>query len=468
MSLNNLLREIPRVDDLINSISNSINLKLSHDVIKMVVNEYLDELRLRIKNNEVDKIDTDQILDTLILKLTKLQSTKFMPVINATGVVIHTNLGRSTISKDILLKSVDVLSGYNNLEFDLENGVRGTRYAIVESLLCNLTGAEAALVVNNNAAAVMLVLNTLAKNKEVIVSRGELVEIGGAFRIPEVMSMSGCVLKEIGTTNKTHLYDYEKAITDETALLLKVHTSNYKVLGFTKSVESVELSELAQKHNIPIYEDLGSGLLIELEKFGFSKEPIVQDIINSNVDVVSFSGDKLLGASQCGIIVGKKSLIDEMKKNQLLRALRIDKFSLSVLELTLLEYLNPKTALTKIDTLKRLTMSSAEILESIKDFMKVLEEKALIAGKDTSNIEIKPLESEVGGGSFPLEKLSSFGLFIKTDKASKIQSQLRRLQVPIIVRIIEDEVVFDFRTISTSEFTGLSEDIVEIALRCKL
>lgn len=468
MSTLKLLREIPRVDDLIIAIQNRIDVKISQEEVKAVINGYLSELRDMIKGNVMNQIEMQSIMETIEERILALQAPSYVPLINATGVVIHTNLGRSTISKEILMHSVDVLSHYNNLEFDLKLGTRGSRYAIVESLLCTITGAEAAIVVNNNAAAVMLVLNTLARGKEVIVSRGELVEIGGAFRIPDVMSMSGCVLKEVGTTNKTHYADYENAISDETALLLKVHTSNYKILGFTQAIDSTSLSELAHKHHLPVYEDLGSGLLIDLVPYGFSKEPRVQDVIKNQVDVVSFSGDKLLGASQCGIIVGKKDLINQMKKNQLLRALRIDKFSLAVLEQTLLEYLNPAKAVDNIDTLKRLTMSETEVLNHLNQFWHSLEVLLSETVKEQSIFEIKPVESEVGGGSYPLEKIKSYGLFIKSDKPSALQDKFREYRIPIITRIIEDEVVLDFRTISDSEFTCLVDAILEIIQRSEL
>lgn len=462
MSTLKLLREIPRVDDLMIAIQNKIEIKLSHEEIKSVINGYLSELRDMIKGNELNHLDTQTILEAIEVRVKALQAPKFVPLINGTGVVIHTNLGRSTISKEILLHATDVLCQYNNLEFDLEAGTRGTRYAIVESLLCTITGAEAAIVVNNNAAAVMLVLNTLAKGKEVIVSRGELVEIGGAFRIPDVMSMSGCVLKEVGTTNKTHYADYEDAISDETALLLKVHTSNYKILGFTQAIDSTSLSELAHKHQLPVYEDLGSGLLVDLMPYGFTKEPLVQEVVKNKVDVISFSGDKLLGASQCGIIVGKKEFIDQMKKNQLLRALRIDKFSLAILEQTLLEYLDPAKAVENIDTLRRLTMTEADVLNHINQFWRLLESCVSDKAKLHSIFKIRPVDSEVGGGSYPLEKMKSYGLYIKTNKPSAMQDKFRKYLTPIITRIIEDEVVLDFRTISQSDFTCLVDAIKEI------
>ena len=282
-------------------------------------------------------------------------------VINATGVVIHTNLGRSPLHPSALQHLIDVSRAYSNLEYDLDRGERGSRYDHVEEILCRLSGAESAMVVNNNAGAVLLVLNTLAEGREVVVSRGELVEIGGAFRIPDVMKRSDALLREVGTTNRTHLDDYQEAIGPQTALLLKVHTSNFRVLGFTSDVALPELIQLGKQHHLPVMEDLGSGCLIDLTRYGLLKEPTVQEVMKTGVDVVTFSGDKLLGGPQAGIILGKKEVLDLVKANPLTRALRIDKLTLAALESTLLLYLDEKKAMEEIPTLQMLTVRPGSI-----------------------------------------------------------------------------------------------------------
>ena len=309
------------------------------------------------------------------------------------------------------------------------------------------------MVVNNNAAAVMLVLNTLAHQKEVIVSRGELVEIGGAFRVPDVMSASGCVLKEVGTTNKTHLYDYEKAVNSETALLMKVHTSNYKIVGFTESVEAETLCDLGRRLMVPVYEDLGSGLMLKNPSLPWLNEPTVCEKIQAGIDVITFSGDKLFGGAQCGIIVGKKALIEPMKKNPLLRAFRMDKMTLAVLEQLLIQYFNPQKAFENILTLKQLSEPLEATKEKTKQFIDLY-------GEDLSQMGVTfdtaTMASEVGGGAVPLEKIPSFGIVISgIDRLNHVQDQLRRLKIPIVCVASNDCLMFDFKTIFESDFQAL-------------
>ena len=454
-----LYRSIPKIDDLlihkdietlINSTSRTLVLNASRDI-------------LDIRRNEISQLagDTYDIsIDTIIRRIhqsvDQKNAFKLRRVINGTGVVLHTNLGRSCLSDDIKAQLLDVSMHYSTLEFDTSNGKRGSRYSHVEELLCELTGAEAALVVNNNAAAVMLVLSTMALDKEVIVSRGQLVEIGGSFRIPEVMKLSGANLVEVGATNKTHLRDYEQAITEETALLLKVHTSNFKVLGFTQEVSSKDLCVLAHEKNLPVYDDLGSGMLIDLSKYGLMKEPTVGECIADGIDIVSFSGDKMLGGPQAGIIVGKKEYIERMKKNQLTRALRVDKMTLTALEGTLKYYRDELDALNHIPTLKMLT----------KSYHDISEEASLFASKlgitETITYRLEDDYSEVGGGSMPLEKLLSKVIVFthNTIKAQDIITYLRDFKTPIIGRIKEEEVILDFRTLSLDE-----HDVVVEALK---
>ena len=333
------------------------------------------------------------------------------PVLNATGTILHTNLGRAPIADTHMAHVAAVATGYSNLEYNLEAGARGERYAHFEQLLCKLTGAEAAMAVNNNAAAVMLILDSMAKGGEVIVSRGELVEIGGKFRIPDVMERSGAALVEIGTTNKTHISDYEEAITEETAALLKVHTSNYRIVGFTDTVSVAELSPIAKDHDIPLIEDLGSGMLIDLSKYGITYEPTVQDSIANGADVVCFSGDKLLGGPQAGIIVGRKKYIDKMKKNQLTRALRIDKFTAAALEVVLQEYLSEEQAIRNIPTLRMITRSLDEVSVDAEQLSQLLEESGLPV-----QVGMEPCESQIGGGSLPLERIPSMAVTLRPQR----------------------------------------------------
>ncbi|MFW5671612.1 MAG: L-seryl-tRNA(Sec) selenium transferase, partial [Acetivibrio ethanolgignens] len=336
MDKNLLYRSIPKVDVLLEEATMKEAIQLfGRELVIEATHMEMDELRRLIGDCE-DEGEVRGLITNLAASITERIEKMLQPnmrrVINATGTILHTNLGRAPISQEHMKHIGEIATGYSNLEYNLREGHRGERYSHFEELLCKITGAEAAMAVNNNAAAVMLILSSLGKGGEVIVSRGELVEIGGKFRIPDVMAESGATLVEIGTTNKTHYSDYEEGITEQTRALLKVHTSNYRIVGFTESVAIDELIPLAEKHGIPVIEDLGSGVLLDLSQYGITYEPTVQDSIRAGADVVSFSGDKLLGGPQAGIIVGKKKYIDKMKKNQLTRALRIDKFTAAALE----------------------------------------------------------------------------------------------------------------------------------------
>ena len=345
----------------------------------------------------------------------------------------------------------EIATNYSNLEYDLGEGSRGSRYSHLEDIVVEITGGEAAMVVNNNAAAVLLVLSTLAKDRDVIVSRGELIEIGGSFRIPDVMEQSGANLVSVGTTNKTHLWDYENAINEQTAALLKVHTSNYSILGFTSSVSSEELYTLRQKYDIPLVEDLGSGVLIDLSKYGLEYEPTVQDSIKNGVDVVTFSGDKLLGGPQAGIIVGKREYIEAMKRNPLTRAFRIDKFTISALEATLRLYLDEKNAVEKIPTLQMLTID-IEKLENKANILYNLITEAI--DYEDLMIEIVDDYSEVGGGSLPLERIPTKCISLKFNNSSlsEFEKHLREYEIPIITRVYKDTIYIDLRTVKEKEF----------------
>ena len=452
-----LLRKIPSIDVLLKEPAVEIS-PLNREFITELLREILAEYRKDILEGKIEDLSKEDILETYKKKSADLSRRNLRKVINATGIIVHTNLGRSRLSEEAVEAMIDVCGNYNNLEYDLNKGERGSRYIHIEKLLNRITGAEASLVVNNNAAAVLLTLNTLCKGKEAIVSRGQLVEIGGAFRVPEVMEMSGAALVEVGTTNKTHLYDYERAISDNTGVLLKVHASNFKIIGFTDTVCSEALAELGSKYEIPVVEDIGSGVLVDFTAYGFNPEITVQQCINSGVDIVTFSGDKMLGGPQCGIIVGKKKYISDMKKNQLLRALRVDKTCLAALEATLLHYLNDSEAVEKIPTLNMI-LSPAELHKKRGIKLK----RKLAALGEGFKIEIKKDVSLIGGGAMPGEEIESFVLSIKHNslKTSYIEKLLRNYETPIIVRINNDEVLLDLRTIMDSDF-----DIIVKAFCC--
>lgn len=349
MDRENLLRELPSVDSLLKSDEAGRWLRYPRSLVVNVIRESLSLLREEIKKGLFNERESlrDYLLSLIEKGLKKASQFSLRPVINATGVVVHTNLGRSVLSARAVMNLVEIAKSYCNLEYDLKEGKRGKRYVHVLKLLKEVTGAEDAFVVNNNAAAVFITLNSLATGKEVIVSRGELVEIGGSFRMPDVMKMSGAILREVGTTNKTHLHDYERAINENTGLIMKVHRSNFKISGFVEEVSATELVRLGRSHGIPVIFDLGSGCLIDLRKYGIHDEPSVQEVLKTGVDIVTFSGDKLLGGPQAGIILGKKELIEKIRRSPLARVLRVDKFTLSGLEATLYDTLMRKMQLKK-------------------------------------------------------------------------------------------------------------------------
>ena len=422
----------------------------------------IDELRDNIKGKTLDEKgileEIKNIPEKIANKAEEKNAYKLRRVVNATGVVIHTNLGRSLINEKIMDNIRDIAINYSNLEYDLATGSRGSRYSHLEEIICEITGGEAAMVVNNNAAAVMLVLSSMAKGKEVIVSRGELIEIGGSFRIPDVMEQSGASLVEVGTTNKTHLWDFENAINENTGALLKVHTSNYRVLGFTSNVDSSELFELKEKYNIPLIDDLGSGVLVDLSKYGIEYEPTVQESLKKGVDIVTFSGDKLLGGPQVGIIVGKREYIEKMKKNPLTRAFRVDKFTISALEATLRYYLDEGVASKEIPTLSMLSMNRDEIeRKAIELKSKIID----IIKDDNFKIDIEDNFSEVGGGSLPLEKLPTKCIVLTIENLStqEFENNLRKFNIPIITRLYKDRIYMDLRTIKEEEYSIVVEGL---------
>ncbi len=462
MDKNKLYRKIPKVDLLLEEeeIQELIG-RYSRDTVLEAIHTEMDGLRRWIGQCEDEEKALERIegLNGRIARTVEAMHTPNMRmVINGTGTVLHTNLGRAPICREHMERAAKLVSGYSNLEYNLEEGRRGERYSHFEKLLCRLTGAEAAMAVNNNAAAVMLILSSLAKGGEAVVSRGELVEIGGKFRIPDVMEQSGATLVEVGTTNKTHYQDYVDAITEETKVLLKVHTSNYRIVGFTETVGIDELIPLAREHEIPVVEDLGSGVLIDLSKYGITYEPTVQASIEKGADVVCFSGDKLLGGPQAGIIIGKKKYIDQMKKNQLTRALRIDKFTAAALELVLQEYLSEEKAVQNIPVLQMITKDHEEIRREARSLCQMLRRASLPA-----RFETIACESQIGGGSLPLERLASVAVGIRPEKVSvaQVEERMRHLPVPIIPRTANDTILLDVRTIGRENFKRIVEQLAK-------
>jgi len=384
------------------------------------------------------------------------QNTSLKRVINATGVIVHTNLGRAPLSENARKALLEEASRYCNLEYNLETGKRGKRGARAEHLLAELTGAESALIVNNCAAAAFLVLTVLASGGEVVISRGELVEIGGDFRVPDVLTQSGATLKEVGTTNRTKLSDYERAITENTRLFLKVHPSNYRIVGFNAAPSLSELAEIAHRHGLLLYEDAGSGAIFDLSKYGLTDEPVISQSIAAGADVVTFSGDKLLGGAQSGLIVGRREIIERIRKHPLYRALRVDKLIYAALEKTL-EAFRKETFMQEIPVLKMLSMTRAELTKRTNAFADRLREAT--SGNSALQFEITEGNSVIGGGSAPDVQPATALLALKHRKlsVSKLEETLRNSNPPIIARILEDKVLIDLRTISETEESELLE-----------
>ena len=458
---NTLLRTLPKVDDCIGLLKNDPECIAPLRIMKSAVQESIEEEREKILRGKASAISSEaEWLDIFKRKIARKLTPHFRRVINGTGVVIHTNLGRSVLSRETTEKLVQAGGYYSNLEYDLETGKRGSRYSLVEDLLCELTGAEAALVVNNNAAAVLIALDTLANDREVIVSRGQLVEIGGSFRIPDVMAKSGAKLVEVGATNRTHLFDYERAITPDTAMLLRVHTSNFRIIGFTAEVSPEDMVALAREKNLITMEDLGSGSLIDFSEFGFPKEPTVYEIVRAGVDVVTFSGDKLLGGPQAGIIIGRKDVIGRIKKNPLNRALRIDKFTLAALEGVLREYFDTEEALKKIPTLAMLTIANADLKKRAQRIAGQLRRRIA----KSCGVKIVETVSRVGGGALPEFNIASWAIDLEpvAMKLSTFEQRLRKLAIPIVGRIENERFLLDVRTIQDreiGELAGLLNDL---------
>jgi len=457
-----LLTALPSVDELLKGADGSQWLaSFPRAIVVQAIRDILSEQRKKILTGEDPDISPAALCLCISATIQKRSSFRLLPVINATGIVLHTNLGRAVLSENALKNVIAVSRGYSNLEYDLEAGKRGKRHSHTVRILRQLIGAEDALIVNNNAAAVFLSLTAIAKDREVIVSRGELVEIGGSFRVPDVMTASGAFLREIGTTNKTHLHDYQKAINEKTGLILKVHQSNYKITGFTEDVSIDRLAALGKEHGIPVMYDLGSGCLIDLKPYGIHGEPSVQEIMRSGADLVTFSGDKLLGGPQGGIIVGRQDLLEKIRKNPLARAVRVDKMTIAAFEATLMDYLDPEKALQSIPVLRMLFQS----LETIKSRARKIaaQLRKQIVGADITLIRDS---SKAGGGSLPEAEFETYAVSIdpKHISVNELETRLRTGSTPIIARIKDNALLLDARTIQDQDIRELIR-IVSSALR---
>jgi L-seryl-tRNA(Ser) seleniumtransferase len=448
------LKQLPGVDKIIEAGTQNGHFDtIPKSVLIPAIRSVIEDLRNQVLNAkspiEDDCFSTKSLVGQVKKRSAQIQALKLKRTVNATGVVVHTNLGRSLLAPSVVKQLTLISTRYSNLEFDLDKGRRGSRYSHVEKILCELTGAPAAMVVNNNAGAVLLSLDTLASGREVIVSRGELVEIGGAFRIPDVMEKSGAILKEVGTTNRTHPRDYENAICDHTGLLLKAHTSNYSIVGFTSAVSLTDMVAIGKRYNLPVMEDLGSGTLVDFSTYGLVKEPTVQDSLAAGVDVVTFSGDKLLGGPQAGIILGSKPVIDRIKANPLTRALRIDKMTLAALETTLRLYRDERDAVNQIPTLRMLTLPLPTIEGKAADL------KSRLDGLPGKRLDVSLVKnvSKAGGGSLPLLELPTCCACVTVHgiSANALEKWMRHHSPPIIGRIENDRFIMDPRTLQEEE-----------------
>lgn len=461
-----LLRKLPKIDELMmdEGVCTFVG-DMTREKAVDVIREFIDSLRKKILSGEItdeNSVAHESIISALGECFSKAGQRSLRPVVNATGVVLHTNLGRANLSKAALDAIDSVASSYSTLEYDAEKGSRGSRHTHVEKIIREITGAEAGMVVNNNAAATMLAMAAIGRGKEMIVSRGELVEIGGSFRVPEIMEESGVTLVEIGTTNKTNLKDYESHITENTAALLKVHTSNYKIIGFTESVSVKELRKLGDKYDIPVIYDMGSGLMTDLHEYGID-EPTVKNGLADGADVILFSGDKLLGGPQAGIIAGKKEYIDRMKSHPLARVLRVDKMTLAAMEATFADYYNDEKAKENIPVLRMITKNEDELRSDCEKLREMIE---AASGKGVYEIDIICTESVVGGGTSPGCTLSSYAIALGSEKltTAKIERELRKGEMPVVSRIHEDKIILDVRTLFEDDFEIIANRLKEIAL----
>lgn len=459
MNTKELFRKLPKVDVL-----------LKEECIEMLCQEYgrgfvtecirqeLDRMRALIMAEDVEQFltCTENFSEVLIKKVQEESKYPLRKVCNATGIILHTNLGRAPLGKIHLDAVAQAMGNYSNLEYDLETGKRGKRWTHYADLIAKIAGTESAIAVNNNAASLTLIFSALAKGKEVIVSRGEAIEIGGKFRIPEVIEQSGAKLHEVGTTNRTRISDYENAINENTGALLKVHTSNYKVVGFTEEASLEQLVELGKKYNLPVIMDLGSGVLVDLEKYGLSHEPTVQEQVKKGADLVCFSGDKLLGGPQAGIIVGKKELIQRLEHFPLMRAIRLDKCSIAALSATFREYMDEERAIKNIPVLQMIARQLKELEAQAEKLLAALAEYG-----EKAEFLIEESQSMVGGGSLPGECLASYALTIcpKGQSCDAFTKKMRHFEVPVIAHVKNEKIWLDMRTVRQEEVEYLAEEL---------
>ncbi len=461
-----LLRTLPAIDRLLgSSLLKELEENQPHMLIREAAQQVVDDLRQQLLDEQASlpALEIEAVAERVAAQVALMAKPSLRKVINVTGTLLHTNLGRAPLCNEALQAIKDVAQGYSNLEYDLEAGKRGKRFTHVEDLICKLTGGEAATAVNNNAGAVMLALAALSGGKSAIVSRGELIEIGGSFRIPDIMAASGVELVEVGTTNKTHLKDYADAINKETALILKVHTSNYRILGFTEAVSGEELAELAHQQNIPVLEDLGSGLLMDLTPYGLPREPTVREALKTGIDLVTFSGDKLLGGPQAGIIVGNKDVIDKVRKHPMARALRIDKLTLAALEATLRLYLDPKKALEQVPTLRMLSLPVEELQRRCDNLLP----RMVTHLGDSADCTVIETTATVGGGALPLAELPGcvIALAPKQISLNELTTRLRSCEPAVLGRIQDNRFLIDPRTLNQNDEDLLLKALQQIFCR---
>ena len=457
-----LLRGIPKIDELLLDEQLIFFMETTpRAVVVDAAREIIDGLRKEILGGVRESIpEKDELISEICSRITGKKKHNLRTLVNATGVVLHTNLGRSNLCRAAVESVMAVADSYSNLEYDVKKGARGSRHDHVEKIITEITGAEAAMVVNNNAAATMICLSAMAYGKEVITSRGELVEIGGSFRIPDIMEQSGAHLKEVGTTNKTKPSDYRNAYDPEkTGAFMKVHTSNYRILGFTQEVSLKEMVALGKEYHLPVIYDMGSGLMTDLTRFGVD-EPTVIDALNDGADVVLFSGDKLLGGPQGGVLIGKKEYINKMKKHPLARAFRVDKMTLAAMEATFFEYLDMDTARKNIPVLQMITLTEEELMAKANKLIDAIQAKT-----DAFELAIEPCSDQIGGGSAPTVKLHGQAVSVATNaiSAERLERLMRKAEVPVIVRVAHDQVLFSVRTIKESEMNLVADALVYAA-----
>mgnify|MGYP000693471277 CR=1 FL=1 len=454
------LRALPAVDEVLTTLSRSIPMEVfPHELVVDCIRKEVEAARTMILEDNTAPTE-EEIANRTLRRLQAQAEPSLKQVINATGVILHTNLGRSALAPQALTAVENAAKGYSTLEYDLTTMQRGSRHSHCEELICTLTGAEAAIAVNNNAAAVMMVLNEFARNRQAVISRGELIEIGGSFRIPDIMDFSNAHMVEVGTTNKTHLSDYQNAITENTGALLKVHTSNFKIMGFCEEVSLEEMVELGHQHNIPVIYDLGSGAMVRLSDYGIQDEPNVLDSVKSGADIISFSGDKLLGGPQAGIIIGRREYIEAMKKNPLTRAFRIDKLTLAALEATLREYLDPQEVIHRNPTLRMITATMDDLVPMGQQLLEALQKVC----DGSYRVTLTEDFGQVGGGSVPTQMIRSSVVAVEPTRISLdlLETRLREHDpLPVIARISKDRLLLDVRTIESRHFDYVAQSILD-------